>query len=196
MAKYLIGTATLYAIEKHAGQQYGHAPYHVHLFDAVHVLRRFFDWDSLPQEIVDAVWLHDTIEDTSATKEEIEEKFGNRVAELVFAVTNEKGENRKERHAKTYPKIRCTEDAITVKLADRIANIEQSISHDRYGRPPQKIFSMYVREWESFKAELRDRCDGEGPVNALMWAYLDELMKEGNEKLERFKNMKGFRGGI
>ncbi len=196
MTKNLIGASTLFALEKHSGQLYGHAPYHVHLFDAVHVLRRFFDWESLSQDIIDAVWLHDTIEDTETTKEEIEEKFGINVANLVHAVTNESGENRKERHLKTYPKIRNTEDAITVKLADRIANIEQAISHDRYGRPPQKIFSMYVREWDGFVSELRDRCDGEGPVNSLMWLYLDELMQEGADKLKKFENMKGFRGGV
>lgn len=196
MALYLIGKSSDFAAKKHAGQMYGSAPYHVHLADAVNVVRRFIEWDKIPQEIIDAVWTHDTLEDTKTTREELEALFGLRVAELVHAVTNEPGENRKERHAKTYPKIRAVDGAILVKLADRVANIEQSISHDRFGRPPQKIFNMYLKEWDSFQNELRGKCMGEGDAEKMMWAYLDELFIEGKEKLDKLRELKTFRGII
>lgn len=194
MANCLMGKAAQFAVLCHGDQMYGSRPYEVHLFDVVHVLRRFFDWEQLPQDFVDAAWLHDVIEDTSVTRHVLDDMFGHRVADLVHAVSNEPGANRKERHAKTYPKIRDTENAITIKLADRVANIEQTVSHDRFGRPPQKLFSMYAREWDDFRDELKGRCKGEGPVEAMMWDYVAEMIDEGNRKLEKLNDMKVFRG--
>lgn len=196
MARELIGKASQFAITRHGAQMYGSRPYHVHLCDVAQVLRRFFDWEELPQEFIDAAWLHDTIEDTETRRWEIEAEFGHRVADLVFAVTNEPGANRKEKHAKTYPKIRDTENAITIKLADRIANLEQTVSHDRFGRPPQKLFWMYAKEWDDFQKELRGRCKGEGPTERLMWEYITEIMDEGRRKAEKLKDLKTFRGEI
>lgn len=196
MANELIGKAAFFAIQRHGNQMYGSRPYHVHLCDAAIVLRRFFDWELLPQEFVDAIWMHDLLEDTDVTYEEICATFGKMTADLVHAVTNEKGGNRKERHAKTYPKIRDTKHAITIKLADRIANLEQTVSHDRFGRPPQKLFEMYAREWDDFQKELRGRCSGEGHIEELMWQYIEEIMAEGNKKLKEYKNHKTFRGQI
>lgn len=196
MATTLIGKAALFAIERHGEQLYGRKPYHVHLNDAVGVLRRFIDWDDLPQEFVDATWLHDIIEDTKTTREEISVLFGSRVAELVHAVSNEPGPNRKARHALTYPKVRSIDRAITIKLADRIANVEQAVSHDRFGRPPQNLFWMYAKEWNEFQKELRNCCLGEGEVESAMWQYLSELMHEGHEKGKLFKEKKAWRGEV
>lgn len=196
MANHLIGKSALFAIERHGDQKYGKKPYHVHLVDVVGVLRRFIEWDNLPQEYIDAAWLHDTIEDTSTTREEINVLFGKRVGDLVYAVTNESGMNREERHRKTYPKIRNIDHAITIKLADRIANVEQAISHDRFGRPPQKLFNMYLKEWDKFVEELKGKCTGEGDIEAMMWEYLVSLIEEGKEKLTRLKDFKSFNGEI
>lgn len=196
MATHLLGKASEFALHWHKDQKYGRKPYHVHLLDVVEVLRRFIDWDELPQELIDAAWLHDTIEDTGASQTEIEVLFGKRVADLVHAVTNESGVNRKERHEKTYPKIRAIDRAITIKLADRIANVEQAISHDRFGRPPQRLFEMYDREWDGFRTALQGQCAGEGETEAMMWAYLAELIEEGREKAIKFKELKAFRGEV
>lgn len=192
----LLSPAMHFAVRVHGNQKYGRKPYHAHLIDVVNVLRRFIDWDDLSQEMIDAAWLHDSIEDTDTTAAEIAALFGERTRELVVAVTNEQGENRKERHAKTYPKIRGVPGALLLKLADRIANIEQSISHNRVGRPPQKIFNMYLKEWNSFQEELKGRCEGEGEIEKMMWDYLTELMNEGIEKMQRFKSIKTFNGEV
>ena len=181
----LISEATHYAIKQHGNQKYGRKPYHVHLFDVVSVLRRFYDWSELPQPMVDAAWMHDVIEDTDKTYEEISFLFGAKTADLVFAVTNESGDNRKERHKKTYIKIRETDQAIILKLADRIANIEQSISFNRVGRRPHNLFFMYLKEWDDFQFELRGRCSGESLIATAMWNHLDMLFELGKKKIEK-----------
>lgn len=97
-----------------------------------------------------AAWLHDTIEDTDATREDIAARFDHAVADLVWAVTGV-GKNRKERNADAYAKIRvaqsCFRPAANLKLADRIANVEASKN------APDKL-AMYRKEWPGFRAAL------------------------------------------
>src|SRR5690242_15177660 len=112
--------AKLFAVMKHGNQTYsGCLPYSHHLAAVESVLRRF---GVTSQYMLEAAWLHDTMEDTGTKKKEIAEFFGDNVAELVEAVTNEPGTNRKVRNALTYPKIRAYPEATLLKLADRIAN--------------------------------------------------------------------------
>ena len=157
-------SAEEFAAQAHGDQRYGtHLPYHHHLASVVATLHRFGHDDP---ELVDAAWLHDTIEDTSVTSEDIAERFGVRVAELVWAVTNEDGANRGERHQKTYPKIAAQgTDAITLKLADRIANTEAARDQRR------SLLGMYVKEHPAFRTALRPA--GGDPV---MWDHLDALI--------------------
>jgi (p)ppGpp synthase/HD superfamily hydrolase len=156
--------ARTFATERHGDQQYGDgSPYVTHLGQVVAVLERFgFGGD---HELVCAAWLHDVVEDTETTADEIEDLFGSRVRALVWAVTNEPGKNRKERALKTYPKIASTPDAIIVKLADRIANVEASI------RSRPDLLAMYRKEWAKF-ASLRSDA---GP--ATMWEHLQSLIE-------------------
>lgn len=133
-----------FAAEKHAHQRYGDAPYTVHLEAVRAVLRDAGFEDEHPLAI--ASWLHDTIEDTATTREEVQAHFGIAVADLVWAVTGI-GQNRKERNAHAYAKIRATPDAATLKLADRIANVEASAN------VPDKL-AMYRKEWPGFRDAL------------------------------------------
>lgn len=167
MNSLAIQAAQAFASVKHEGQKYGEEPYTKHLAHVAEVLRRFkFDDEDLQV----AAWLHDSVEDTDATLTQIEMMFGRRVADIVGRVTNEPGKNRKERHAKTYPKIQKSMDATTLKLADRIANVENSIE------TATKQLGMYRKEHESFKALLHK--DG---VHDAMWRHLDFLIGDLND---------------
>lgn len=127
----LIEQAMMFATQKHVldnHQLYGDlVPYTHHLAAVEQVLLRFGFKD---EELRVAAWLHDVIEDTrdkpnKVKRRIIEEKFGEPVGELVWAVTSEEGHNRAVRNAMTYPKIRAAGPlAVALKLADRIANIE------------------------------------------------------------------------
>lgn len=159
--------AKLYAQIAHTGQVYSEeVPYTVHLQQVVDVLGRF-NVDS--DDMICAAWLHDTIEDTRISYNDISTRFGVPVAELVYAVTNELGRNRKERTAKTYPKIRENPDAVTLKLADRIANVEYGIANG--GKA-----DMYRTEYPDFRAGLHSDQHRDNPVLCRLWAYLDILL--------------------
>ncbi len=85
---------------------------------------------SLDTDTLCAALLHDTVEDTSASLEEIEEQFGSDVAVLVDGVTKLTGitfESRDERQAENYRKmmVAMARDVrvILIKLADRLHNM-------------------------------------------------------------------------
>jgi (p)ppGpp synthase/HD superfamily hydrolase len=71
--------ARAFAIAAHGNQRYGEQPYEVHLAAVRQVL---FDFGH-GGELAIAAWLHDTVEDTDVTVEQIELEFGSAVAALV-----------------------------------------------------------------------------------------------------------------
>ncbi len=84
----------------------------------------------LDTETLCAALLHDTVEDTSASLEEIREEFGEEIAQLVDGVTKLTGmtfESRDERQAENYRKmmVAMATDVrvILIKLADRLHNM-------------------------------------------------------------------------
>lgn len=102
------------------------APYLEHLLEAVEVLVR--GAGVTDPELLCAVVLHDVVEDTPATLEDVRERFGDRVADLVGWVTKpepEDGADRAAAKAAYLSRLRdAPGDAITVKLADRASNVQ------------------------------------------------------------------------
>jgi (p)ppGpp synthase/HD superfamily hydrolase len=95
-----------------------------------------------------ALWNHDTIEDARVTYNDLKSRFGKFTAELVYAVTNEKGRTRKDRaNDKYYNGIRETEYATFIKLCDRIANV-------RFGKSFGGKSDMYRKEQVAFEEGL------------------------------------------
>lgn len=159
--------ARMFAAVAHGAQTYNdEVPYTVHLEQVVKVLSRFGFEDPV---MTCAAWLHDTIEDTTKNYNDVRSRFGEEVAELVYAVTSELGRNRGERNEKTYPKIKGNPRATVLKLADRIANVE-------YGSATGSgMRAKYAKEYPGFKGALRVT-ENEDPKLANMWNYLDRLL--------------------
>jgi (p)ppGpp synthase/HD superfamily hydrolase len=149
----------------HAGRTYGNGPYTDHLQMVVGILTQH--GFGTPKFLA-AGWLHDDLEDTATTLEQLQKEFGNDVAEIVFAVTDEPGKNRRERHAKTFPKIQAVPGAVIIKLADRIANVESS-----WRTRDAKLF-MYRNEYGEFREALRREAASRTVL--AMWERLDKLL--------------------
>lgn len=161
--------ARLLAEEAHGSQQYGELPYEFHLQAVVDVLLRFgarLD-DAKSAPLLIAAWLHDTLEDTEIDKQTLTAEFGADVADIVWRVTDETGENRKARKAATYSKTRASEAAVIVKLADRIANVEASAQNNK------GLFRMYAKERASFSEALRSPT--QNTLAQRLWQHLDSL---------------------
>ena len=159
--------ARMVAVRAHGYQPYDEIfPYEKHLDDVVDVLKRF----GYSGKYIVAGYLHDTIEDGSLSYNDIKKRYGVEVAEMVFCVTDQLGRNRKEKKEKTLPKTASNADAIIVKLADRIANIEHGGKVD-----------MYAEEYQQFKGVLFLNT----PAHAkIMWGHLEKLLKIENNLIE------------
>jgi len=129
--KRLFNEARDFAVKAHGDQKYGVSPYEIHLGNVISVLMRFNVElsNQYHLNLLIAAWLHDVLEDTAVTKAELEAKFGAVVTDIVYTLSDDQGASRAERKVNFYKKIAKNEDAIIVKLADRISNVEFSIIH-------------------------------------------------------------------
>jgi (p)ppGpp synthase/HD superfamily hydrolase len=121
-----------FATKAHGDQKrkYTNDPYIVHPIAVSEIVKTVAHTD----EMVAAALLHDVVEDTDVTLDQIKDKFGSKVAELVGWLTDisrpEDG-NRKTR--KTLDREHSAEapaDAQTIKLADLIHNTKSIAKHD------------------------------------------------------------------
>ena len=117
--------AARFAAEKHASQKRkGQAaePYINHLIEVAELVAA--SSPALDTNLVVAAFLHDTIEDTGVTAQELERRFGSDVAALVLEATDDKSlpeETRKALQVENAPYK--SERAQTLKLADKISNL-------------------------------------------------------------------------
>jgi len=132
------------------------------------------------KEMLAAAWLHDVVEDTPATIEEVRGTFGRKIALLVEMLTDvsrlEDG-NRMKRKAidRAHMAEGCAE-AKTIKLADLIDNTRSIVSHD------PKFAKVYLAEKALLLEVLRDG-------NSMLWNMAHELMvnaqRANNDILEK-----------
>lgn len=151
----LVNKAKEYAIIAHreVNHKYDDKPYEVHLELVYNAGERFIHL--IPEKhrfaVLAACWTHDTIEDCRKTFNDIRKVLGEIVAELTYALTNEKGKTRKDRaNHKYYDGIRNTPFATFVKICDRIANMEYS------KQSGSGMYETYQKELGEFIAQLYD----------------------------------------
>jgi (p)ppGpp synthase/HD superfamily hydrolase len=144
---------------------YNDMPYRFHLEMVVGYAEKYLDLvpEHLQDTVLAACWAHDLIEDCRKTYNDVRGVLGIEVAEIVYALTNEKGKNRKDRANKAYYEgIRNAKGAIFVKLCDRLANIKYSVEHgskmaDAYRREHMNFLSeLYKSQYDPMYKELQD----------------------------------------
>lgn len=169
--KQLTDQARDFAITSHGDQKYGIHPYEIHLGNVVTALMRFgvTPTDEYQTDLLRSAWLHDVIEDTEVTREELAEKFGEKVAVIVYALSDEKGNSREERKINFYLKISGSEEAIIVKLADRISNVEFSLIHGN-----DRKYDVYKTEQKKFEEAITGVIQTQLGLDLL--AYLRRLL--------------------
>jgi len=135
----LIESAREFATKTH--QRIGHLrkytkqPYHTHLEAVAKLVNSVSD----DQEMIAAAWLHDAVEDTPATLDDIEKQFGRAVAELVEELTDVSkpgdGNRAKRKEIDRVHSAQASARAKTVKLADLIDNCKDISKNDaRFAR--------------------------------------------------------------
>lgn len=150
-----IARALDFAARKHAGQRrkgLKAEPYVNHLTEVALLLAEASD--GADPGLVMAGLLHDTIEDTETSREELVEAFGEDVASLVAEVTDDPGllrDERRRRQVQTAPAKSVR--ARMIKLADKIANL-YSIGES----PPVGWSGRRKRDYVAWAREVAAAC--------------------------------------
>ncbi len=144
-----------YVKEKHKNQKRKNGtPYYIHPFCVRDILKQK-GYDENHQLVA---LLHDILEDTDGTKEEILKLTNNDVLNAVLLLTKEKNYNNLE----YISRIKKNSLALNVKLADRLHNIVECIYTDL------KFKNKYIKETEEYYIELaRKTAFEEDIINAL-----------------------------
>ena len=125
----LVSEAIAFAVKAHDGmrRKKGQSPYILHPMEAAVIVGTMTD----DQNLIAAAALHDVVEDTAVTIEEIEERFGARVKELVAAETEDKRDHLppedtwRIRKEESLDELSKTEDigVLMVWIGDKLANM-------------------------------------------------------------------------
>ncbi len=130
----LLDRAIVFAVRAHAGtERRGKGfPYIVHPLEAVEIVSTM----TPDQELLAAAALHDTVEDTDVTVEEIRREFGDRIASIVASESDtfEEGVSEEESwHSRKRAAIerlsKASRDAKIVALGDKLSNM-RAIARD------------------------------------------------------------------
>jgi guanosine-3',5'-bis(diphosphate) 3'-pyrophosphohydrolase len=170
-----------YAAEKHGetGQKVkgSDLPYVVHLSN---VAMELFMADKNTKQFdllfaIRVALLHDVIEDTSATFEEVSERYGKEVAEAVRALTKDEALPKEEQIADSLRRIRREPKEVwAVKLADRITNLQPAPAD--WSKQRRKD---YVKDSRLILEELKGG-------NPYLEARLAEKIEEYNNQVKEF----------
>jgi guanosine-3',5'-bis(diphosphate) 3'-pyrophosphohydrolase len=110
-------------------------------------------------KVLCAALLHDTIEDTETTPEELEREFGREIAEIVMELTDNKMlKKRTRKRMQIAHAASASREAKLVKLADKICNLR-----DVTARPPANWDLARRREYFDWAKTVVDRLRGADP---------------------------------
>ncbi|MCA1412304.1 HD domain-containing protein [Bradyrhizobium sp. NBAIM20] len=128
----LVSEAAELAAQRHNGMARkgrGNEPYINHLAEVANLLATATN--GADAELVAAGWLHDTIEDTDTTREELAQRFSDRVASLVAECTDDMSLPKAKRRQKQIEDApHKSPGAKLIKIADKISNTGARIQTD------------------------------------------------------------------
>lgn len=166
--------ARRYATQAHAAagqrRKYTDEPYIVHPAAVAELVRSVTDDEAM----LAAAWLHDTVEDTPSTLQDIESHFGPRVAELVDMLTDSAQPQAKNRATRKLAHFRHTAqaspEAQTIKLADIIDNTRAIVQFDPH------FARVYLVE-KQVQIQLLNEGDKR------LWQQADSIIRQGIAQL-------------
>ena len=169
--------AVNFAAEKHRDQRRKNieaSPYINHPIQVAELIARVGEVDDLA--VLLAAILHDTVEDTKTSFEELEDLFGPEVSDLVAEVTDDKShskaERKKEQIAHT---VTMTNRAKLIKLADKTCNV-RDVAHS----PPGDWDLKRRKEYLDWASKVIEGCRG---TNERLELFFDETLRRAVEAL-------------
>ena len=149
--------ALVFAADKHKNQRRKDAeasPYINHPIALANILVN--EGDITDINVLCGAILHDTIEDTKTTKEELIQQFGEKITSIVLDVTDDKTLPKAERKLKQIEHAsHASHEAKLVKLADKISNLRDILSS-----PPKDWTDDRKKEYFDWAGKVVDQIRG------------------------------------
>lgn len=167
-----------FALSAHGKQKHGCLDISEHLENVARLTSMHFGdtnrkYEQNQDAAVSAAWMHDVLEDTDVQIPTLDKMFSEDIVNLVIALTDHRGRNRRDRHLRTYWHIRDCPVATLIKLCDRFHNQQRSLA---YG---ERWIMMYAQEFERFSFAFWRPREYEH-----LWASLFKQQKEMQKFLE------------
>ncbi|XP_015240321.1 PREDICTED: guanosine-3',5'-bis(diphosphate) 3'-pyrophosphohydrolase MESH1 [Cyprinodon variegatus] len=166
-----------FAAEKHRNQRRKDpqgTPYINHPIGVARILS--YEGGVTDVEVLQAALLHDTVEDTDTTLEELEAKFGPIVARVVEEVTDDKSLPKQERkRLQVEHAPHCSRQAKLVKLADKLYNLRDLNTSTPVGWSAERVQEYFV-----WAAEVVNGLKG---TNSALEEKLEMLFKQRGVQL-------------
>jgi guanosine-3',5'-bis(diphosphate) 3'-pyrophosphohydrolase len=170
-------SAAAFAASRHRDQKRKGAdasPYINHPLDVANVLAGV--GGVVDVEVLVAALLHDTVEDTDTSPDELEERFGTRVRELVDEVSDDKSLPKQERkQIQVEHSYSLSPGAKLLKLGDKICNVRDVVE-----APPSDWPLSRRLDYLDWATAVVAGCRG---INAPLERHFDQLVAEGRTKL-------------
>jgi len=149
----MLQKTTEYATNRHlkVNHKYDNKDYSFHLNMVCDVAEKFIYLVDVNERenVYCGCWVHDIIEDAREAYNDVLHNTNETIANLAYALTNEKGKNRSERASdKYYKEMQDVPNAVFIKLCDRIANITHSKNQG------SSMFEKYKKENDNFIKKL------------------------------------------
>ena len=157
-------------------------PYVSHVFAVAMIMADYTD----DEDVIVATLLHDTIEDTDYTADELETDFGGRVREIVESLSEPEDERdnnlswlaQKKQYVKQLKK--AGDEALLICAADKIHNMRAIV---------EEYFDDHKRFMSEFKGTLEDRVVMYQDIsNVLNRRLKNDILSEFNHVFEEYKN--------
>ncbi|MBP1685043.1 MAG: rsh 1 [Deltaproteobacteria bacterium] len=167
-------TAATFAARKHRDQRRKDAeasPYINHPIEVAEILARIGGVDDVT--VLQAALLHDTVEDTQTSPDELEREFGSTVRKLVEEVTDDKTLPKLERKRLQIEHApHLSPRAKLIKLADKICNV-RDVTHS----PPKGWDEQRRIEYFDWAAKVVAGCRG---TNRALERHFDALLRDAD----------------
>ena len=172
----LVKNAELFAKEKHSRSIGNNEKFHYskHLEDVVNRLKSLGVVD---EEILCSGWLHDSIENTDASFDDLYDRFGSKVAVLVSDLTKDMSLPNKKREQAYVKQLTVSSfDSKLIKLCDISANLSDLKNHDMSKSKKLRLVRQKRRYLLVIKNDLLDSTDY--PKIQTLLTSIEQILKK------------------
>jgi len=178
-----VESAQFFAKDRHKGmtRKDGVTPYYAHLGSVVSYLKSLGVTD---EDVLCSGWLHDTIEDTDTTFDELYERFGKKVAVLVSSLSKDKKFPKKARELVYVKQLKDAPlEAKIIKLCDISANLKDLANSKMSKNQRKKTINQKLHYLRVIKNDIIKNKSNYPKVSNLITGINNVLIENGQKPI-------------